>query len=275
MKKEKTLKRPMVSFVILSNIIFWVFLALIGVCMMLGAPKILTEILKIISAWSSTFCLIIIFKKIYPGLKFKEFVKKQFAPKLRFSVLSIVIIIQVLIFAVTIFFLPSTRNIQNFSVSISGVAMYLIIFFDNLVRGPLGEQLSWRGYALNELQKKHSPLISALIVGTLWGFWHTPLWFLTSGYTGVNLMKYCVLFMIGIISFTIIMTFFYNLNKNLLVPIIMHQLFNFLTSIIKGELLDIFLYTMISYFIVAIILVVINPKQILYKINFKSQSLCD
>lgn len=264
MTKERTLKRPMVSFVVLSYVIFLAFFISIGIGMMLGVPKMLTHILQIIAAWSSTFALIILFKKIYPGLRFKEFVKKQFAPKLRFSVLSIVIIIQVLIFAVTIFLLPSTSNIQNFTISISGVAMFLFIFFNNLVSGPLGEELGWRGYALNELQKKNSPLISALIVGTLWGFWHTPLWFV-SGYTGVNLMKYCVFFMMGIIAITIIMTVFYNLNKNLLVPILIHQLFNFLVSITKGELLDILQNTSISYFVVAIVLIVINPKEILYK----------
>lgn len=268
MKEEKTLKRPMVSFVIISNIIFWIFLALIGVCMGLGAPKILTEVLKIISAWSSTFALIFLFKRIYPGLGFKEFVKKQFTSKLSFSVLSIIICIQVLIFVVTIVFLPGKNNIQHFT-----LAMFLFLFLKNLVSGPLGEELSWRGYALNELQKKHSTLISALIVGTLWGFWHTPLWLL-SGYTGVNLIKYSVLFMIGIISVSIVMTFFYNLNKNLLVPIIIHQFFNFLISIIKGDLLDIFLYTMLAYFIIAVILIIINPKKILYSyekysLNFK------
>lgn len=265
MRKEKTLKRPMTSFVILSNIIFWILLALTGACMMLGAPEILIFILPIIAAWSSTFSLMILFKRIYPELRFKEFVKKQFKPKLRVSTLSIVVIIQVLIFTVTLFFIPSTNNSINFTLSVSGVGTLMFGFFTNLIRGPLGEELGWRGFALNELQKKHSPLMSALIVGALWGFWHTPLWFLTSGYTGVNLIKYCVLFMIGIISVTVIMTFFYNINKNLLVPIIIHQLFNFLIFIINVVNLDILLYTMVSYFIVAVILVVINPNRILFK----------
>lgn len=262
MKEERALKRPILSFIILSNIIFWGFLALIGGCMALGMPTILTDILKKISAWSSTFALIILFKRIYPGLNFKEFVKKQFATKFKFSVLSIIVIIQVLIFVVTVFLLPGANNILSSTLSFSGVTMFLGIFLSNLVSGPLGEELGWRGYVLNELQKKKSPLISALIVGSLWGFWHTPLWLL-SGYTGINLIKYCVIFMIAIISTTIIMTFFYNLNKNLLVPIIIHQLFNFFTSIIKSELLDILLYTMISYLVVAIIIIGINPKQIL------------
>lgn len=231
---------------------------------MLGAPEGITNFLQIIAAWSSTFAFVILFNKIYPGLRLKDFVKVQFAPKIRFSVLSIAVIIQVIIIAVTIFFLSITNDTQNLALSFTGLGLLFVAFLDTLVRGPLGEELGWRGYALNELQKKHSPLKSALIVGVLWGFWHTPLWFAT-GFTGVDLIKYIVLFMIGIISFSIIVTLFYNLSKNLVIPIIIHQLFNFSLVLIRGDLLDILVYVMLAYFVVAVILIVINPKKVLYK----------
>lgn len=48
--------------------------------------------------------------------------------------------------------------------------LMLFTFLATLVKGPLGEELGWRGYALNELQKKYSPLKSFLIIGLLWGF---------------------------------------------------------------------------------------------------------
>lgn len=259
MANEKTLKRPMASFVILSYIIFWVFLASIGACMMLGASENVILILQIISAWSPTFAFIALFRRIYPNIKLKDFVKKQFEQRLKFSVLSLVVIIQVIIFVVTSSLVKSTDNTLT-----SGIVMLLIIFFNNLIRGSLGEELGWRGYALNEFEKKYSPLISALIVGGIWGFWHTPLWFL-SGYTGIILVKYCVIFMIAIISVSIIMTFFYNLNKNLIIPIIIHQLFNYLVVISNGQLYNVLLYNAIFYLIVAIILILINPKKILYK----------
>lgn len=263
MIKERILKNPVISFVALSFIIFLLFLMVIGIAMVLGAPEILNHILKTISAWSSTFALIIIYKKVYPGLKFWDFVKKQFSTRIKISVLGIVVMIQIIIFAVTIFLLNGKNDI-NFTLSVSGMSMFLFLFFDNLLSGPLGEELGWRGYALNELQKKHSPLMSALVVGFLWGLWHTPLWFL-SGYTGFYLIKYSFFFMIGIISITVIMTLFYNFNKNLIIPIIIHQLFNFSCSIINVELIYFLFYTSTFYFFVAIILVSINPKRILYK----------
>ncbi|MCC2249512.1 CPBP family intramembrane metalloprotease [Virgibacillus sp. AGTR] len=263
-KVKKALKHPLLSFVSTSYVIFFVFFIFIGISMIFGAPSSITNLLQIISAWSSTFAFVILFRKIYPGLKLKDFVKDQFSPKIRFSSLSTMVIIQVMIIAVTLFLLTITNDTQKLTLSFAGLGLLFFAFLDNLVRGPLGEELGWRGYALNELQKKYSPLKSALLVGVLWGFWHTPLWFV-SGYTAVNLIKYIVLFMIGIISFSIIMTLFYNLNKNLMIPIISHQLFNFSLVLIKGELLDILVYVMLAYFAFAIILIIINPKEILYK----------
>jgi len=234
--------------------------------MVLGAPDSITNILQIISAWSSTIAFVMLYKKIYPELSLKKFVKRQFALKLQLSVISTVVIIQVIII-VTVSFLS---NSQNVVLSFTGIGLLFLAFLNDLVKGPLGEELGWRGYALNELQKKYSPLKSALIVGILWGFWHTPLWF-TSGYTGVNLIKYIVLFMVGIVSFSIIVTLFYNLNKNLIVPIITHQLFNFSIVLFKGYLLDILKYIMLAYLVVAIILIAINPKEILYKKIYRNK----
>ena len=136
----------------------------------------------------------------------------------------------------------------------------------NLFAGPLGEELGWRGFALNELQKKHSPIKSSIIIGFWWGLWHLPIWF-TTGFTGINLIKYITFFMIAIISVSIIITVFYNLNKNLLIPIMIHQLFNFLIGIISWDLIELIKYYAILYLLVAIILVNMNPREVLLE-NF-------
>jgi membrane protease YdiL (CAAX protease family) len=274
MKIRNMFKKPLTRFVTLSYVLFFMFFMMIGLGMMLGVPKSMTDMLKIISAWSSTFAFLILFKRIYPGLKLKDYVKEHFTRKIRITVLCTGVLIQIFITAVVVCLLTITNDTKHLALSVTSPGLLFLLFFNHLVKGPLGEELGWRGYALNELQKKYSPLRSALIVGVLWGFWHTPLWF-ASGYTGVYLIKYMALFLIGIISFSVIVTLFYNLNKNLMIPIVMHQLFNFLLAIIKGDLLDIFLIIMLSYFVVAVILIVINPFGILYKkqVNFKSKSI--
>ena len=137
------------------------------------------------------------------------------------------------------------------------------VFLKNLFAGPLGEELGWRGFALNELQKKNSPIESSIIIGFWWGLWHLPIWF-TIGFTGINLIKYITFFMIAIISVSIIITVFYNLNKNLVIPIMIHQLFNFLIGIISWDLIELIKYYAILYLLVAIILVIMNQRKVLY-----------
>ena len=39
----------------------------------------------------------------------------------------------------------------------------------------LGEEPGWRGFALPQLQAKHSPLIASLILAPIWTLWHLPL----------------------------------------------------------------------------------------------------
>src|SRR5699024_6191863 len=163
---------PLLSFVILSYVIFIVFLMVTGLAMFVGAPNAMVNFLKIVVAWSSDFAIVILFKRIYPGLRLKYFIKMQFSPKLRFSVIETMIMgfikkqfylmlrfsglvtvikIQVIITAVVILLLSTTSDPPGVALSFTGFGLFLIAFLDNLVRGPLGEQLGWRGVARKEV----------------------------------------------------------------------------------------------------------------------------
>ncbi|MFD2117572.1 CPBP family intramembrane glutamic endopeptidase [Paenibacillus yanchengensis] len=264
MKREKNLKRPIVSFILLTNIIFWPLFLLVGAASLLGFPSVVFDILFIISAWSSTIAFFILFKRIYPEQRFIHFVKEKFNNKIKLSVAIIAIMIQVLIFGIIVLIVASNTNGTESIYTVSSFGMLIYFFFKTLCSGPLGEELGWRGFAQNELQKKYSPLKSSIIIGFWWGLWHLPIWF-TTGLTGIELIKYIVFFMIAIITTKIMMTAFYNLNQNLIIPIIIHQFFNFFIGIINGNLIDLIMYSAILYGIVAVILIVINPKKVLYK----------
>ncbi|WP_436864665.1 CPBP family glutamic-type intramembrane protease [Bacillus fungorum] len=262
MTEDKRLKKPVVSFILLTNIIFWPLFLLVGVTKLLDFPTWIFDVMRCISAWSSTFAFVLLFKKLYPGQSFIRFVKDRFKNKLSFSIVLTVSMIQIIIF-LTILFLVSINSEANsiFNRTTWGVLIYY--FVKTIVSGPLGEELGWRGFALMELQKKYSPLKSSIIIGFWWGMWHLPIWF-TTGFTGSNLIKYILFFMIAIISTTVIMTAFYNLNRNLIIPIIIHFFFNLFIGIINGQLMELIMYNAIFYLIVAILLIVINPKKVLY-----------
>ncbi|WP_010095436.1 CPBP family intramembrane glutamic endopeptidase [Ornithinibacillus scapharcae] len=270
MKNKDILKRPLLSFFILSYVVFLVLFVVIGISIMLGLPEGITNLLQIVSAWSSTIAIVILFRRINPDINLWSFIKRQFTTRLNLRVLATLITIQTLITTVTISFLTNYTESLHSILSFSSFPPVIFAFFDNLVRGPFGEELGWRGYALNKLQKQYSPLKSSLVIGLLWGGWHTPLWF-ASGYTGVDLIGYIVLFMLGIVSFSVIVTLFYNFNKNLVIPIVAHQLFNFSLDLIRGDLLDILGYYMLLYFLIAIVLILLNPRQVLYTRKFRER----
>ncbi len=229
---------------------------------MLGLPAWVFDIMLCLSAWSSTFAFAVLFKKIYPGQSFIQFVKDKFKNKLKFSVLLTVSMIQVFIFLLILFFVSNHSEVDSIFTKTSW-GMLIYFFFKTLLSGPLGEELGWRGFAQMELQKKYSPLQAAIILGFWWGMWHLPIWF-TTGYTGIDLIKYILFFMISILSTTIIMAAFYNLNQNLIISIVIHHSFNFFIGIINENLVDLIMYNAFLYLAAAVLLIIINPKKVLY-----------
>ena len=49
-----------------------------------------------------------------------------------------------------------------------------------IITAGLGEELGWTGFLTPRLQARYSALVSSIIRGVLWGFWHIPL-FIYSG----------------------------------------------------------------------------------------------
>ncbi|PFB58614.1 CPBP family intramembrane glutamic endopeptidase [Bacillus cereus] len=262
MNGDETLKKPVVSFILLTNIIFWPLFLLVGVIKLLDFPVWIFDVMLCISAWSSTFSFVLLFKKLYPNQSFIQFVKDRFKNKIRLSIVVTVSAIQIIIF-LTMLFLVSINSEADSIFNRTSWGLLIYYFVKTIVSGPLGEELGWRGFALMELQKKYSPLKSSIIIGFWWGMWHLPIWFTTS-FTGFILIKYILFFMIAIISTTIIMTTFYNLNRNLIIPIIIHFFFNFFIGIINGQLIELIMYNAMFYLIVAVLIIIINPNKLLY-----------
>jgi membrane protease YdiL (CAAX protease family) len=67
----------------------------------------------------------------------------------------------------------STVIAHNIFGAAANLPIYVLPFFvfDAMANG---EEMGWRGYVLPRLQAKHSALVSSLILGAVWGFWHLP-----------------------------------------------------------------------------------------------------
>jgi uncharacterized protein len=97
--------------------------------------------------------------------------------------------------------------------------------------GPLGEEVGWRGFVLPRLLTRHTSLQASVLLGLLWAFWHTPLFFLSDFRNGVPLWVFCLLYPLSLIFISYLMTRFHHWSKgSLLVAIWFHGAVNVTAS---------------------------------------------
>lgn len=248
-------------FVIYTYLLFWILFLITGGSIYLKAPQFIQTIMKYVCAWTSTFVFLLLFRKLNPNYSLLEYLKKQFT-KVNILDFAIPLIIQLLIIFIAIFCVLHIDNGSVKTIKFIDTSKLPQLFIANILYGPMGEELGWRSYAVNELQKKHSPLVASLIIGFLWGLWHFPLWFM-SGYSGRALAAYILFFMIGLISLSVFLTFFYNRKKNILIAIWIHFLFNFLLQIAIVNSFRLLMFTSVFYFIAILLIVVFNKEKML------------
>ena len=112
--------------------------------------------------------------------------------------------------------------------------MLLLQVFYQLFSGPLSEEAGWRGFALPRLEAKYNALVSSLILGVIWTFWHLPLFFLTGAtQMGIPMPIYLLL----VVSVTIYMTWLFNNTRgSLVITVLAHWSFNLTGTLITGPL---------------------------------------
>ena len=107
---------------------------------------------------------------------------------------------------------PSTLWMLTFGAQTGIVAYFLF-------RGGLGEEIGLRGFALERLQTRHTPLKSSLIIGFWWGLWHLPVW------TNNSILEIVIIWL-AVFAFSIIFTWFYNNTLSLPIVMLLHAALN-------------------------------------------------
>lgn len=259
-KHSTTPKLNLVVYVSLTYIVFLCLIGLTGVVISLKAPSYIQTIAMNVCAWAPTIVVLIMFRRLFPGVSFGEFFRRNFIGRVNPLIFLLLLVLQVAIVALAVGAqLWATGKGLN-SVLLLSPSALLTTFVVTATGGSIGEELGWRGYLLKELHKRHSLFMSGLLVGIVWGFWHIPLWII-SGYSGISLVLYVAYFLVSIVSTSLVITVFYSRQWNLLIPIWIHFLFNFVLRLVLIDIHPLLGWTSLGYAAFASILIMIERKR--------------
>jgi uncharacterized protein len=148
------------------------------------------------------------------------------------------------------------------------------------IAGPVQEEFGWRGYALDRLRRKlNNALLSSMILGVIWGFWHLPFFFIggTGEELGPTYQQPIWNIIISTMLFSILYTWLHNNTEGSLTPaLIFHTMTNltplvFPTSefpTIENNNLAMY-YSLILTISAAIIVTAIwGPKRLVRKLDY-------
>ena len=246
-------KNYILRYVIYTYGLFGILLLTLGgiATVLLHGTPLVMRWLTAITAWTPTYVLLLMFKKLYPNSTVKIFYKKAFDEKLNFRLLVTITIIQVIIFTSSVYMVSIQTGVTTIGLFNFSFPTVISALFFTLIQGSTGEESGWRGYLLPAIEKKSGVVKGSLVVSLIWSFWHAPIWFLGTGYSGIDLIKYIIVFVICITSLGFIMGICYHRCKNLFVPIWIHFLFNFLGETYIGSKADLVAWYAAFYFIIA------------------------
>lgn len=235
-------------YVIIAYLVFWVMILGLGgaAAMVFDAPPAVMNAIVILCSWSPTIVLLAMLKKLKPDMTIAGFYRRAFRQRPGLPMLAA---IPVLVFGIT--FLGS-RLAGSRLLLPSSLAVTLLL---TILQGPSGEESGWRGYLRPELESRYGFMKGNFILGLVWAFWHTPLWFVASEFAGPQALIYITSNIIVMTAITFIMAVFMKRCDNLFIPFWIHFCFNFSLRFLT---LDIRFFAAISLLYTAAALVMLR-----------------
>lgn len=231
---------------------FWLLLVLTGVVALVFDNQALTKAMTVFCSWTPTIVLMTMFKKLCPGRTLKDFFRLVLNGRINFLFMLVITLIELLIFTASGLIMSISKEVSMLNVvnfSLSSVSTNLLF---SIITGATGEEFGWRGFLSPILTGKYGVIKGSLSIGLIWCFWHTPLWFLTTGLSGLDLVKYVLYFIIAIISIAVIIGVCYNNSKNIAVPMWIHFPFNFFCTFFGDKIYDAFIWISLLHSVTAL-----------------------
>lgn len=246
----------------------------IGTILLNGTPLVMKWVISI-TAWTPTYVFLLMFKKLYPNSTLKEFYKNAFSKKINYRLLIVTTLIQVLIFLLSVYMVSVQKSVSVFSLLDFSSEVIIPTFLFTLIQGPAGEETGWRGHLQPAMEEKFGTVKGSFLVGLIWAIWHAPIWFLGTGYHGTELLKYSIVFATTIASLGFIMGLCCHYCRNLIIPIWMHFVLNFLSETFTASKLDMVSWYAVFYLITAVGFALYHRKKERWAIKIRKFHFCE
>lgn len=228
------MKKQLKSFILYINASFLVLICIIGACLFVFDLPIIGGLLQIAGAWISTIVFLIMFPRIYPNDHRWSYIKKQLKGKVKRSEWILILFFFVFILLGNVLFISLFGKRDITTIVNGSIATLAPTFLLCLIQGPMGEEMGWRAFFLTEVKHSHGLMKASIITGFLWSMWHFPLILVSQDTIELMIVQF-LCNTIAFISLTYIMAVLYERSKNLWIPILIHQSFNFSLSFIQDE----------------------------------------
>jgi membrane protease YdiL (CAAX protease family) len=115
-------------------------------------------------------------------------------------------------------------NHDYFNTSLWGITLATVL--SNIFFAALAEEPGWRGYALPKLNRHFRPIVSAVIIGVIWAFWHL-LFYVFGSRDWIHFPQF--VFTVTVIS--CIYTWIYMKTKSIPLMVIFHVMHNLTNTV--------------------------------------------
>jgi membrane protease YdiL (CAAX protease family) len=158
-----------------------------------------------------------------------NFIRQAFDFKVKPIYLVFALAIPILIHAAAHYLAPLmgfevADNLFPKDMSVSPFLLSIPYFFLMLFIGGGQEEFGWRGYALAPLQERFGVIWASLLIGSIWGLWHLPLWIMPGdGHSTYSFIAFISM----TTSISVIYSWLYNAsNQKLIVVLLFHAMNN-------------------------------------------------